>query len=342
MGTNPSDYSATGKGKDVVADLETGTLPVEMVSWNEVAEFCAKLSQQQQMKPFNSRVGDSVTSQAGTGYRLPSEAEWEFACRAGTVTRFWAGDEQRDLFLTGWFTINADRRTHATGKLKSNPFGLSDMHGNVGELVQDGWDSEFFTESQEQAAIDPMNPYRAGSLLVVRGGWLWNDHVSCTSSTRSNIHPLDRFSHVGFRVVLVVGAVPATEPPTTTDRAVSFVELLGGKVFRDDNSPGKPVTRIDLAGTQVTDAGLQKLASLTNLGMPVLSSTQVTDAGLKELAPLTKLGRLDLTEVQVTDAGLKELASLTNLKLLDLRNTKVTDAGVEELQKALPKCQILK
>ncbi len=81
------------------------------------------------------------------------------------------------------------------------------MHGNVGELVQDGWDSESYAESQEHAAIDPLNPYRDGSLLVVRGGWLWNDHVSCSSSTRANIHPSDRFSHVGFRVVLPVDAV---------------------------------------------------------------------------------------------------------------------------------------
>ena len=177
---------------------------------------------------------------------------------------------------------------------------------------------------------------------------------------------------------------------TTPDRAVSFVESLGGKVIRDDNSAGKPVTGIELTDTNVTDAGLKELASLTNLSSLNLSQTQVTDAGLKELAhfknlrilhlwrtqvtdagltnlapltnlyvldlnstqvtdaglknlaPLTNLGVLSLPETKVTNAGLKELASHTNLSVLDLRGTLVTDAGVKELQKALPKCKIVK
>ena len=77
--------------------------PVEMVSWNDAAEFCAKLSEQEKLKPFYFRAGETVTMLEGTGYRLPTEAEWEFACRAGTTTKYWIGDKDEDLPQAGWF-----------------------------------------------------------------------------------------------------------------------------------------------------------------------------------------------------------------------------------------------
>ncbi len=126
------------------------------------------------------------------------------------------------------------------------------------------------------------------------------------------------------------------------DKAVAFVEKLGGKVTRDEKAPGKPVVGVDLGGTAVTDAGLKELAPLKSLTTLELSVTQVTDAGLKELAPLKNLTTLNLSETKVTDAGLKELAPLKNLTKLFLARTKVTDAGVAELQKALPNCKISK
>ncbi|MCA9089219.1 MAG: SUMF1/EgtB/PvdO family nonheme iron enzyme [Planctomycetaceae bacterium] len=203
MGTNPSMFSASGKHKDVVANLETGNHPVEMVSWNDAAEFCAKLSQQEQLKPFYFRSGGTVTPLDGNGYRLPTEAEWESACRAGTTTRFWSGDTDQDLISVGWWGKNSDYRTHAVGELKANPFGLWDVHGNVSEWVQDGWDPAFYRKSEGDGAINPSSPFLAVSQRVLRGGPYYHNASICRSSDRPN-HSADGDGFIGFRVVLPV------------------------------------------------------------------------------------------------------------------------------------------
>ena len=212
MGTNPSHFAATGDGKDAVANLETGNHPVEMVSWNDAAEFCAKLSQQEQLKPFYFRSAETVTPLDGTGYRLPTEAEWESACRAGTTTRFWSGDEDQDLVSAGWFGSNSGQRTHAAGELKANPFGLWDVHGNVWEWVQDSWDPAFYGKFEEDAAINPFSPFSAGSQRVLRGGHWGHTPSYCRSSARFAFHPTPRLHRIGFRVVLVAESVRVSRP----------------------------------------------------------------------------------------------------------------------------------
>ena len=203
MGVNPSHFAPMGMGKEAVAGLETAEHPVETVGWNDAAEFCAKLSQQEKLKPFYFRAGETITSLDGTGYRLPSEAEWEFACRAGTTTKYWIGDKDEDLIKAGWFGGNSGGRTHAAGELKANPFGLSDIHGNVWEWVQDGWDASYYGQFSEKPAIDPNSPFFAVSRRMIRGGgWLF--HVSgCRSSFRDARNPSSRDGLVGFRVSLV-------------------------------------------------------------------------------------------------------------------------------------------
>ncbi len=237
MGFNPSAFSATGERKDVVADLETKNHPAETVSWIDAAEFCAKLNQHEALKPFDVRAGETVTPLEGTGYRLPTEAEWEFACRAGTTTRFWSGDWESDLRRVGWFRDNSGGRTHAVGELTENPFGLYDVHGNVWEWVQDSWDPKFYGKFADNSAIDPICRFSAVSRRSVRGGVLGNAALGCRSSTRHAYPQISRRSQVGFRVVLAADAsklkpIAKQEPlpPTfTSSIGMDFVIVPKGK-----------------------------------------------------------------------------------------------------------------
>ncbi len=143
---------------------------------------------------------------------MPTEAEWEHACRAGTTRRFWSGDEDQDLISTGWFVVNSGERTHAAGELKGNPFGLSDVHGNVFEWVQESWDPAFYGKLQEDARIDPCNPFLAGSLRVFRGG-SWNLGSSlCRSSCRLGNGPANPGNDVGFRMALAAESIRVKRP----------------------------------------------------------------------------------------------------------------------------------
>jgi len=209
MGKNPSHFAPTGAGKDAVAGRDTTTHPVEMVNWNDAAEFCAKLSQQEQLKPFHFRAGETVTPLEGTGYRLPTEAEWEFACRAGTTTKYWNGDKDEDLAQSGWFRTNSGNRSHAPGELKANPFRLHDIDGNIGEWVQDRWEPNYFGQFRDKPALDPSGPSSAGSRRVVRSCSWYDPATVGRASSRHAHEPWTRYGSIGFRVSLLAGAVKA-------------------------------------------------------------------------------------------------------------------------------------
>jgi len=180
-GKNPSRFSQV-PGKD------TGGFPVEMVSWNDAAAFCEKLS--------------AASGEAGRLYRLPSEAEWEYACRAGTETRFHVGSE-----LT---TTDADiepenprdrdprdRRPNTVGSYRPNAWGLFDMHGNVWEWCADRYGADYYQQSDRE---DPKGP-ASGAERVVRGGGWRSDASKCRSANRSCSLPDYPYSFYGFRVV---------------------------------------------------------------------------------------------------------------------------------------------
>ncbi|MES2790990.1 MAG: SUMF1/EgtB/PvdO family nonheme iron enzyme [Planctomycetota bacterium] len=192
MGTNP------GPGGDV---------PVQKVNWNDAAEFCSKLSEKEKLKPFYSLQDESVTRLEGQGYRMPTEAEWEFACRAGTMTKYSNGDGNDKLSQVAWITDRVDRGLPA-GSLKPNAFMLFDMHGNASEWVDDTYDPKFYEQFENTVAINPKNHSTSVPDRVVRGGDWALPALSCRSSTRNFIQFHHRYERVGFRVALAAVAAP--------------------------------------------------------------------------------------------------------------------------------------
>jgi formylglycine-generating enzyme required for sulfatase activity len=173
MGNNPSDFH----GDD---------LPVEKVSWDDCQEFLKILS-----------------AKEGKTYRLPTEAEWEYACRAGSTTRFNVGDDGNTFDGVVWHLQNSDFRTHPVGQKKPNAWGLYDMHGNVWELCQDWYEEDYYKRSPTN---DPAGP-ETGDGRVSRGGSWAIGLRGCRSAYRTVGDASARDNRYGFRVV-VSGAKP--------------------------------------------------------------------------------------------------------------------------------------
>jgi formylglycine-generating enzyme required for sulfatase activity len=153
MGNNPSYFKGNKN-------------PVEQVSWNDVQEFLSKV---------NSKKGKYT-------YRLPTEEEWEYACRAGSTTDFCFGNDEKELEDYAWFYTNSGNKVHSVGLKKPNKFGLYDMHGNVWEWCQDLW-------------------FKDSSYRVLRGGSWYGDPLFLRSAQRSNGDAGLRYFYIGFRLV---------------------------------------------------------------------------------------------------------------------------------------------
>ena len=151
------------------------------VTWEKAVAFCEWLSRKE-----------------GRPYRLPTEAEWEYACRAGSTTAFFFGNDTQSLSEYAWFDVNGDSQTHPVGSKKPNAWGLYDMHGNVWE-----WCSDWYSDYPKKPVIDPTGPSKATD-HVVRGGSFGNGPTSCRSATWGYRRPIDRFFHTGFRIALSV------------------------------------------------------------------------------------------------------------------------------------------
>ena len=183
MRTNPSCFSPSGAAADKVDGLDTLRFPVEQVSWNDCQKFIRKL---------NASAGGPE----GWEFRLPTEAEWEYACRAGTTGPY--NVDGASLDALGWYGANSVAKPNCVGQKKPNAWGLYDMHGNVWE-----WCADWFKPDHYDATprTDPTGP-KSGSRRVLRGG-SWDCRAKCCrSSFRLGLAPTDRNNNFGFRLVL--------------------------------------------------------------------------------------------------------------------------------------------
>ena len=169
MGNNPSNFQDNPKN------------PVENVSWHDAQAFCQKLAQL-----------------SGLSYHLPTEAQWEYACRAGTQTRYYFGDDKTQLEHYAWYKNNAERITHVVGQKKPNNWGIHDMSGNVWEWCSDKWKNNYAQTSKNNSSNLGIQD---DDFVVLRGGSWEYDFERCRSAYRGREKAGIRFSGIGFRVV---------------------------------------------------------------------------------------------------------------------------------------------
>lgn len=198
MGTKPSRFSKMGTSSEKVGSMDTSRFPVESVSWDDAQEFCRKLSELPDEK------------EAGRRYRLPTEAEWEYACRAGTTTPFYFGgvNNGREANIDGNYPFGTTtkgpylERPTTVGSYPPNAFGLFDMHGNVWEWCQDFYDAKYYAQRVES---DPRGP-SSGKVRVVRGGsWFVKVAGGTRAAVRYWFAPNIQSTACGFRVVCGFG-----------------------------------------------------------------------------------------------------------------------------------------
>ena len=177
MGSNPSCFRS-----------DSGDLPVERISWSEACRFCEELNQ---LMPEDL--------EQPLAFRLPKEAEWTRACRAGGDSTYGHGDNEREFSDYGWYSANSGGQTREVGKKRPNPWGFHDMHGNVWEWCLDR-DDQFF-----QRVISDLKSDEGEAIRAVRGG-SWSSLVyACRTANRNWYPPSETASNIGFRVAMVMG-----------------------------------------------------------------------------------------------------------------------------------------
>jgi formylglycine-generating enzyme required for sulfatase activity len=192
MGYNPSYFT------------NNDNLPVEKASWFEAVIFCNKLSALEGLDScYTTTEEEDYFGQkhrkcdfSKNGFRLPTEAEWEYACRAGTTTKYYPGDDESDLDRVGWYRENCGHKTHQVAQKKPNDWGLYDMHGNVWE-----WCNDWYSKNNNNSSGDNPTGIEAGHDHVLRGG-SWPDNAGyCISANSCMIRPSYKNFGIGFRIV---------------------------------------------------------------------------------------------------------------------------------------------
>lgn len=185
MGTNPSYFSSSGDGSDKVSGLDTSRFPVERVSWRDWQGFLEKLN----------ALG---IAPAGLAFRFPWEAEWEYACRAGTTGPYNVDGSSLDAL--GWYNGNCDEQTHAVGSKRANAWGIYDMHGNVCEWCAD-WPGAWYTGEYWLGDVGNGDvPMR-----VLRGGYWLGGAELCRSAKKVMLPETSSGKTNGGRLVLASG-----------------------------------------------------------------------------------------------------------------------------------------
>ena len=178
MGTNPSFTDGSLENRE-------DHLPVNNISWLDAVSFC---------KALTIMARNHGTLPKHHEFCLPSEVEWEYACRAGTTTAYYFGDEPSELHNHGWFRGNSRKRIHPVGLKSPNPWKLFDMYGNVREWVGNSFVNTLLDDSEQD------------EFRISRGGGYMKSATECKSSSRSTNSLYHRFRNLGFRVAL--GQIP--------------------------------------------------------------------------------------------------------------------------------------
>jgi serine/threonine protein kinase/formylglycine-generating enzyme required for sulfatase activity len=217
MGANPSEFSVKGKSKDKVAGQDPKRFPVENVTCSDTDEFCSRLAEMADEKSAARR------------YRLPSEAQWEYACRAGSTGKYFFGPASDERMAAekllpeyAWFGDNSGGRPHAVGGRRASPWGLYDIYGNVWEWCQDWYAKDYYAKSPPD---DPAGPPGGSNHVFRSGNWRIQARC-CRSAYRGGNTPTGRGDLLGFRVSLVL-------PDTAVERAT-----MGGTTDLRQHSAG--------------------------------------------------------------------------------------------------------
>lgn len=331
MGNNPSQFSRFGAKSEAVREISHQDLkrfPVEFVSWDNAESFVQRLNAQDQ--------------QSGWTYRLPTEAEWEYACRGGPIDRTESAFEyyletpsNTLLPAQANFGSGDDGRPCAVGSYKPNPLGLHDMHGNVHVWCGDR------VPSPDRSQTD--------SYRVLRGGSFWSEAPFCRATTRFVHLPSQKQGNAGLRVARVRASAATTAPPAPASTAIEFaaerrvaewimahngvltLETVKGwiELTKDQPLPSDPfvVRIVDLREIpSMTDddmqriAGCQYIETLTVLGAPSLTARSVSS-----IAQLPRLKLLNLSTPKLPTSALAGLSKMTTLDLLKITGDMIDD-----------------
>jgi sulfatase modifying factor 1 len=329
--------------------------PVVGVSLRDAYAFCRWLTERERKA---GRLSDAYM------YAVPTEAQWEYACRAGRLTRFSFGDGSGALHRYGNYADRSsdlkdrDReqddgfpRAAPVGSYRPNPWGLHDMHGNVSELCAD----TYWKDYQEGEAIDPLGPagLRRDQVLVRGGGWT-SPAKDVRSATRRVVPAMDAYWDVGFRVALGPGTIATVYTLTGQNRAWRLIRSGTGSTVKHERLPsaeieriirfpqrqslGFPKARIRGGGTSWVTLPMRASGPLeVSRGIEIkLHVNKVNIRSGRDLAPLDDLKPGDLAGIEITaeklsGAALRHISHLTGLRTVELHSRRFRDSGLIHL-----------